>query len=162
MNRKASVRISSWAVALAATLSAPTAAHAQMPGIGSGSPWVLAPYFFPRGALIAFLEGDPNQAMPFRVELAFPRGYRMQPHFHSNTIHVQVKQGGLRVGVGDRLDLKKTQLASDGDTATVPARAHYYYVSTAETIISVTGTGPFPLDYVNVANDPSRTFPYRP
>lgn len=162
MNPIRDCRLACRAAALTVVLLFPATAQAQLPTIGSGAPWVLAPCFYPRGALIAFLEGDPNKAMPFRVELAYPKGYRMQPHFHSNAIHVQVKQGALRVGVGGKLDLKKTQLVSPGDPATVPARAAYYYVSTAETIISVTSTGPFTLEYVNPANDPSRSFPYRP
>lgn len=137
-------------------------AAAQMPAIGPGSPWVLAPYFFPRGALIAFLEGDPNKAEPFRVELAFPRGFRMQPHYHTNAIHVQVMQGGLRVGVGGKLDRKKTQAVAVGDTATVPAKAPYYYAVDRETIISVTGMGPFTLEYVDPANDPARRSAFGP
>lgn len=76
MNLEASARTHWCGVALALVLAAPTSAHAQMPSIGSDSPWVLASSFYPPGALIAF-EGDPNQVMPFRVELAFPRGYRM-------------------------------------------------------------------------------------
>lgn len=135
---------------------------AQMPSIGSSSPWVIAPYFFPRGALIAFVEGDPNKNEPFRVDLAFPRGYRMQPHYHANAIHVQVKQGGLKVGVGGRLDLKKTQAVAPGDTATVPAGAHYFYAATTETIITVTSIGPFTLNYVDPANDPSRRSAFGP
>lgn len=143
-------------------LCAVSPALAQMPVTGPGSPWVLAPYFYPRGALIAFLEGDPNKSEPFRVELAFPRGFRVQPHYHTNAIHVQVKQGALRVGVGTKMDLKKTQLVSPGDTATVPAKAHYYYSATTETIISVTSIGPFTVSYVDPANDPSRSSLYGP
>ncbi len=42
---------------------------------GPDSPWLLAPAFFPAGALVNFVEGDPHKAMPIRVDFAFPDGF---------------------------------------------------------------------------------------
>jgi quercetin dioxygenase-like cupin family protein len=130
-------------------------AEAQMPSVGPGSPWVLAPAFYPRGALITLVSGDPNAAAPFEVRLAFPKGYRVSPHFHSATLHIQVLEGSLKAGVGDRMDLKKVQTLSAGDTASVPANAHYYYTAPEVTILSIKTTGPFTLVYVDPTNHPN-------
>lgn len=71
MNPTRNRRLACRATALAFLLLFPAAAKAQLPSIGPGSPWVPAPYYFPRGALIAFLEyvnpaNDPSRASPYR------------------------------------------------------------------------------------------------
>lgn len=145
--------------ALALLLAIPHGLAAQTladPGPG----WVGAPPFFPRGALITLISGDPNAPGPLQVELMFPGGYRLKPHFHPMDLHVEVKRGVLLVGLGDRADMKKTRAMAVGDTATVPAGTHYYYGTKEETHIAVTTTGPFVLTYVNPGNDPSRRGPF--
>jgi hypothetical protein len=58
------------------------------------------------------------------IQLSMPDGYRMPPHFHPTDEHVEVKQGTLLIGMGDRLDIKKTIAAALGDTGTAPAGVH--------------------------------------
>ena len=118
--------------------------------------WLLAPSFYPKGAKIAVVSGNPNNPAPFEVQLIFPDGYRMDPHFHSTDLHVKVLEGQLLVGIGNKQDWKRTQAANAGDTATVPAHAAYYYRAKGRTTISASAVGPFTLDYVNRLDDPSQ------
>jgi hypothetical protein len=52
------------------------------------------------------------------IQLSVPAGYRMPAHFHPTDEHVEVKQGTLLIGMGDRLDVNKTIAAAPGDTGT--------------------------------------------
>ena len=44
--------------------------------------WGPAPAVFPKGAQMAVVKGDPGKADTFTVELSFPDGYKIPPHFH--------------------------------------------------------------------------------
>jgi hypothetical protein len=77
--------------------------------------WVPAPALFPRGAQIAVLSGDPLKPVVLNVLVSMPDGYRMPPHFHATDEHVEVRQGTFLVGMGDKLDLKKTSAMAVGD-----------------------------------------------
>jgi quercetin dioxygenase-like cupin family protein len=144
---------------LAPLASTPALAAQDLPPTG-GSPWVLVPPFFARGALISLLGGNPNEPGPLHVRLVFPARYRMLPHSHPNDLHIQVLQGALVVGLGDKFDLKRTRAMASGDTATVPAGVHYFYAAKGLTILDVTSEGPFQLHYVHPDNDPSRSTPF--
>ena len=67
--------------------------------------WGPAPAVFPKGAKMAVVSGDPGKAAPFTVELAFPNGYKIPPHFHPTDEAVEVKKGTFLVGMGDSLDV---------------------------------------------------------
>lgn len=83
-----------------------------------------------------------------------PDAYRIPPHFHPTAERVEVKQGTFLVGMGDKLDLKKSQPISIGDTGTLPAAAHHYAAAKGATIVEVTAMGPFAMTYVNSQDDP--------
>ena len=122
--------------------------------------WLPAPALFPRGAQVAVLSGDPFQPVVFKVLVSMPDGYRMPPHFHATDEHVEVRQGTFLVGMGDKLDAKKTIALAVGDTATAPAGMHHYFVTKGTTIVSVTIMGPYILTYVHPKDEPWGVFPY--
>lgn len=122
--------------------------------------WVPAPALFPRGAQIAVLSGDPFKPVVLRVLVSMPDGYRMPPHFHATDEHVEVRQGSFLVGMGDKLDVKKTIALTKGDTATAPAGMHHYFVTKGATIVSVAIMGPYVLTYVHPKDEPWGVFPY--
>lgn len=122
--------------------------------------WVPAPALFPRGAQIAVLSGDPLKPVVLKVLVSMPDGYRMPPHFHASDEHVEVRQGTFLVGMGDKLDAKKTSALTAGDTATAPAGMHHYFVTKGATIVSVTIMGPYILTYVHPKDEPWGVFPY--
>jgi quercetin dioxygenase-like cupin family protein len=122
--------------------------------------WMPAPALFPRGAQMAVLSGDPFKPVVLKVLLSMPDGYRMPPHFHPTDEHVEVRQGTFLVGMGDKLDVKKTIALAVGDTATAPAGMHHYFVTKGATIVSVTILGPYILTYVHPKDEPWGVFPY--
>ena len=116
--------------------------------------WGPAPPVFPKGAKMAVVSGDPSQAQPFEVQLSFPSGYRVPPHFHPTDETVAVKKGTLLVGMGDKFDLKQANPMKPGDQATVPAEHHHFAMARGKTVIDVKAMGPFAMTYVNAADDP--------
>ena len=68
-----------------------------------------------------------------------------------------MKEGTLLVGMGDTLDVSKTNAIKAGDSGKVPAEHHHYAVTRGETIVQVTAMGPFAMTYVNPADDPQKT-----
>jgi quercetin dioxygenase-like cupin family protein len=116
--------------------------------------WAPAPAVFPKGAMMAVVDGDPSQAGPFEVQLSFPNGYKIPPHFHPTEETMEVKQGTFLVGMGDRLDVKKTAAMKKGDHGTIPADHHHYGVAKGKTVVDVKSTGPFAMTYVDPADDP--------
>jgi hypothetical protein len=79
--------------------------------------WAVAPSLLPPGAMIAVVSGDPTGPGQSTIELSMPDGYRMPPHLHPTEERVEVKQGTLLIGKGDRLDARKTLALAVGDTA---------------------------------------------
>ena len=116
--------------------------------------WGPAPTVFPKGAKMAVVSGDPGKAAPFTVELAFPNGYKIPPHFHPTDEAVEVKKGTFLVGMGDTLDVSKTNAMKVGDKGQVPAQMHHYGIAKGATVVSVTAMGPFAMTYVNPADEP--------
>jgi quercetin dioxygenase-like cupin family protein len=122
--------------------------------------WVVAPPLLPPGAMIAIVSGDPTSSGQSTIELSMPDGYRMPPHFHPTDEWVEVKQGTLLVGMGDRLDARKTLPLAVGDTLAAPAGMHHYSVARGTTVVAVTFMGPYTITYVNVYEAPQpRVFP---
>ena len=119
--------------------------------------WGPAPAVFPSGARMAVVTGDPSKGAPFAVRLALPDGYRIPPHFHPTDENVSVKEGTFLVGMGDSLDLSKTKTLKVGASGKVPAQMHHYAVAQGETVVEVTGIGPFAMTYVNPGDDPRKS-----
>lgn len=118
--------------------------------------WAPAPAVFPAGAKMAVVSGDPSKAVPFTIELSMPDGYKIPPHFHPTDEAVEVKKGTFLVGMGDSLDLSKTNAMKVGAKGTVPAEAHHYAATKGATVVSVSAMGPFAMTYVNPADDPQQ------
>ena len=116
--------------------------------------WGPAPAAFPAGAKMAVVEGDPGKAAQFTVELSFPDGYRIRPHFHPTAETVTVKKGSFLVGMGDTFDLAKTQVLKVGGKGSIAANEHHYAAAKGTTVVDVSAMGPFAMTYVNPADDP--------
>ena len=115
----------------------------------------------PPGALIAVVSGDPAGPGQSTIQLSMPDGYRIPPHFHPTDERVEVEQGTLLVGVGDRLDLGKTMPLATGDTIVAPAGFHHYSIAKGVTVVSVQFTGPYTITYVHSYQAPRQaSFPY--
>ena len=116
--------------------------------------WGPAPAVFPSGAKMAVVSGDPSKAGMFTIELSMPKGYKISPHFHPTEESVEVKKGTFLVGMGDTLDVAKTNPMKAGATGSIPANHHHFAIAKEATVVSVTAMGPFAMTYVNPADDP--------
>lgn len=121
----------------------------------------LVPDVLPPGALLAVIRGDPTAPGESTLQLAMPDGYRIPPHFHPSFEHVEVKEGTLLAGMGDRLDPKRTRALTAGDSATAPAGMHHFSIAKGRTVLLVTFMGPYTITYVRAEDAPRRRgFPF--
>ena len=118
--------------------------------------WGAAPPSLPKGAEFALVSGNPAQAGPFVIRLKFPAGYKVAPHWHPGDEHVTVISGIIAFGMGEKFDEKSMKELSAGGYAMMPAEMRHFAKAKTATIVQVHGTGPFVLNYVNPADDPSK------
>jgi quercetin dioxygenase-like cupin family protein len=120
-----------------------------------------APPLLPPGALLAVVSGDPTAPGESTLELSMPDGYRLPPHYHPHYEHVEVREGTLLAGMGDRLDPKQTRALTAGDSATAPAGMHHFSIAKGRTLVLVTFMGPYTITYLRAEDAPQRrTFPF--
>jgi quercetin dioxygenase-like cupin family protein len=119
------------------------------------------PTLLPPGALLAVVSGDPTAPGECTLKISMPDGYRLPPHFHPSYEHVEVREGTLLAGVGDRLDPKQTRPLATGDSATAPAGMHHFSIAQGRTVLLVTFMGPYTITYLRAEDAPQRrTFPF--
>ena len=118
--------------------------------------WGPAPPSMPPGAKMAVLSGDPSKSEPYAVRAQLPAGYTVAPHWHPTDEHVTVVAGTFAFGMGDTLDKSAMTDVPAGGYALMPAQMHHYAVAKTAVTIQVHGIGPFVINYVNPADDPSR------
>lgn len=116
--------------------------------------WKDGPPAMPKGAKMVVLEGDPTQAGMFTVRLRFPDGFRVPPHWHSQTEHVTVVAGALHLGMGEQFDRAATKKLVAGSFGYWPAGTKHFAWMEGETILQLHGQGPWTVTYVNPADDP--------
>ena len=147
------------AMLLVESLAAP-GAMAQALAHGAPLQWSVPPVL-PPGALIAVVRGDPTGPGESTLQLSMPDGYRIPPHSHPSFEHVEVREGTLLVGMGDRLDPRQTQALAAGDSATAPEGMHHFSIAKGRTVLSVTFMGPYTITYVRAEDAPRPpSFPF--
>jgi quercetin dioxygenase-like cupin family protein len=135
-------------------------AMAQTSDTPAALKWLVPP-LLPPGALLAVVSGDPTAPGVCTMELSMPDGYRLPPHYHPHYEHVEVREGTLMAGMGDRLDPKQTRALTAGDSATAPAGMHHFSIAKGRTIVLVTFMGPYTITYLRAEDAPQRrTFPF--
>jgi Domain of unknown function (DUF4437) len=119
--------------------------------------WGPAPPSLPPGAQLAVLAGDPSKAgTPFTIRGKFPDGYKVPPHWHPTDENVVVIEGSLMMSLGEKFDQSTGHEMTAGSYALMPKGVRHFAWAKGETVIQVYGTGPFVINYVNPADDPSR------
>src|SRR5262245_52246526 len=118
--------------------------------------WGDAPPFLPKGAKLAVLLGDPSKPEPFTIRLQMPDGYKIAPHTHPTDEHVTVLSGTMRAAMGDKWDDKALGDLAPGSYANMAANMSHYAMAKGATVVQVHGVGPFVVNYVNPADDPSK------
>ena len=93
--------------------------------------------------------------------VSMPDGYRLPPHFQPGFEHVEVKEGKLLAGMGDRIDPARTHALSVGDSATAPAGMRHFSIASGHTVLAVTFIGPYTITYLRAEDAPQRSgFPF--
>ncbi len=116
--------------------------------------WGAGPASLPAGAQAAVLYGDPSKEGMFVMRLKVPAGFKIPPHTHPKPEIVTVISGAFHVGMGTVADAGKAQRLPAGSMfAFDPGLAHYAHVED-ETVVQVSSTGPWAINYVNPADDP--------
>jgi len=118
--------------------------------------WMDAPPSLPKGAKLAVISGDPSKPGPFVVRLQTPAGYKIAPHWHPGDENVTVLSGSVALGMGETWDESKMKTVGPGGYAGLPAEMRHYFLAKSASTVQVHGNGPFVVNYVNPADDPSK------
>ena len=121
--------------------------------------WEVAT-LLPPGARLAVLSGDPRAPVKTTMLVSMPDDYRLPPHSHPGYEHVEVREGALLAGMGDKVDPKRTHALAVGDSATAPGGIHHFSITQGPTVVEVTFEGPYTITYVRGEDAPQpRLFP---
>jgi len=118
--------------------------------------WGNAPPTMPKGAKFAVLNGDPGKPGPFTVRMSAPAGYKIPPHWHSQSENLTVITGSLYLGMGDKADGKGAHILSASGFHYLPAKQHHYAYTKVPAVIQISGDGPFDINYVDAKDNPER------
>ena len=147
-------------VAASVWFLAPSGAMAQSSDNPASLKWFVPP-LLPPGALIAVVSGDPTASGVSTLAVSMPDGYRFPPHSHPGYEHVEVREGTLLAGIGDKIDPKHTRALVAGDSATAPAGVHHWSIAKGRTVLAVTFEGPYTITYLRAEDAPRpRNFPF--
>lgn len=116
--------------------------------------WDNAPPSLPPGAKVTVLQGAMDAPKPFTARVKFPANYRIPAHSHPTDENLTVLSGAFHMGIGDKFDKNKATTLSTGDFSAMPAKTNHYAWTEKETVVQITGTGPWGITYVDPKDDP--------
>lgn len=135
--------------------AAPAAApHVVVPA--TSMTWTDGPPSLPTGMKIAVVSGDPSKAAPFVIRAQVPAGYKVPPHWHPGDENLTILSGTVAIGMGDAWDESKMQSVGPGSYIGLPAQMHHMFLAKTAATFQIHGMGPFVVNYVNAADDPSK------
>ena len=146
------------ATLVALTASAAIAAEPEMMLLpnNDAAHWAKAPPDLPHNMQITILTGDPSKPGPFVLRVKVPANTVIAPHTHSADENLTVLSGSFYHGMGNTVDRAQGIIVETGGYVFLPANMpHSLWTTTDAAVIQVTGMGPFGLNYVNPADDPS-------
>lgn len=118
--------------------------------------WKAGPLSLQAGAQSAVLYGDPSKEGVFVMRLKLPPGFRIAPHTHPQPEILTVVSGAFHIGMGTVADESQSHaLGPGGFFAFDPGLPHYAHVE-QETVVQLSSTGPWTINYINPSDDPRR------
>jgi quercetin dioxygenase-like cupin family protein len=123
---------------------------------GDAVKWGPAPPSVPAGAEMAILLGNPGKDGPFAIRLKFPAGYVVPPHRHSKDELVTVLSGRFVITAGEKVDRAAAKAMPAGSFFHMPAGTAHYAIAETETVLQLSGMGPFDVTYVDPKDDPRK------
>jgi quercetin dioxygenase-like cupin family protein len=121
--------------------------------------WGDPPPVLEKGASFTVVSGDPGKTGMFVVRLKMPAGYKIAPHWHPTDENVTVLSGTFALGMGEKFDKTTMKALPVGGYALLPAEMRHFAMAKTAATVQVHGQGPFVLNYVNPADDPSKRAP---
>jgi hypothetical protein len=115
--------------------------------------WSDGPRSLPPGVKIAVLEGNPRNRGIFTMRLKVPDGTTIPPHWHPRAERVTVLEGKVGVGFGRRFDKERLRYFRKGDFYLNPPKAHHYIHFARDSVVQVTGEGPWEVHYLERGAD---------
>ena len=119
--------------------------------------WVDAPPSMPKGAKVAVLSGDPSKPGPVVVRLKLPAGYKVPPHWHTQTENITIISGTLYLGMGDEMEAEYAHALKAGGFHVLPGKTHHFAYTKSPTVVQNNGEGPLDINYINPADDPQKS-----
>lgn len=139
------------------TSASAQADHLAMVQNAASVTWAHGPANLPAGIEIAALSGDPTAAGPFTLRLKIPANTVIAPHTHSKLESVTVLSGTIYHETGRTFRREGgTKMGQDGFFSLPQDMAHTVWTQDQAAVIQVSGVGPFGVNYINPADDPSK------
>ncbi len=91
------------------------------------------------------------------MRLKFPAGYKVAPHRHPVPEIVTVVSGTFHIGMGETSDASKAQPLPAGSFFAFKPKMEHFSSTNEETVIQISTTGPWGIEYVNPKDDPRQT-----
>ena len=118
--------------------------------------WQDGPPSLPKGAKFTVLEGDPREEGLFTMRLRLPDGFQVKPHYHPAPERITVVSGTFNLGRGDKFDTAKGMALPAGAYSLMPADMWHYAWATGDTVLQITGFGPWQIVYLDPRDDPRK------
>jgi hypothetical protein len=93
---------------------------------------------------------------PCVFQLRFAAGGKIPAHWHPVDENVTVLSGTFMAGMGDSYDESKMMSLPVGTYVLMPRHMHHFAGTKTGALVQVHGVGPFKINYVNPADDPSK------
>jgi hypothetical protein len=143
-------------LALATAVGAQSVPSTHVIVAGPELKWGPAPPILEKGAELAVVAGDPSKAGPYVIRLKLPAGFKVAPHWHPTDENVTVVSGTFALGMGEKFDAAALKDLPAGGFGLMPAEMRHFAQAKTAAVVQVHGIGPFALNYVNPADDPSK------
>ena len=130
----------------------PSADAAQAPATDGAQNWQPS---WP-GTAMAVLKGRPSVGGEWTFQFRMPAGYWIHPHRHPVDAHIRVIFGTFLAGHGDRLDSTRVRALGPGRTITIDRGMAHFEGTRGETIIEVSGSGQWGIEFLDPTKDPAR------
>jgi quercetin dioxygenase-like cupin family protein len=118
--------------------------------------WGPGPAGLRPGAKAALLYGDPTKAELFVMRLWLPKGFRVAPHTHPRPEILTVISGRFQLGTGRTANRARTRTLTAGSFSALGPDMPHYAFTDRDTVIQISTTGPWAVNYLNPADDPRR------
>ena len=105
------------------------------------------------GVTMSVIEGNPKTG-PYTFHVRYPAGHTVGPHKHKIAEHVTVLSGTLLLGWGKVWDPAKFKELRAGEEVVVPAGVVHFSAAREPTVMKITMTGLYDIEYVLEADDP--------